>query len=89
MENLNIKDMVYNHNLVQVISDVAWGISINFLDYKLQQKGDLFVEVDRFFLSYKTCSNCLYQISNLPLDIREWTCPSCGTSHHRDENAIH
>ena len=87
VENLNVKGMVRNHNLAQAISDVGWGIFVNFLDYKLQQKGGLLVEIDRWFSSSKTCSNCLYQMSNIPLDIREWTCPSCGVHHDRDENA--
>lgn len=87
VENLNVKGMVRNHNLAQAISDVGWGMFINFLDYKLQQKGGLLVEIDRWFPSSKTCSNCLYQMSEMPLDIREWTCPSCGTHHDRDENA--
>ena len=59
----------------------------NFLDYKLKEKGGLLLEIDRFFPSSKTCSNCLYQMSEMPLDVREWTCPSCGTHHDRDENA--
>ena len=57
------------------------------MDYKLQQKGGLLVEIDRFFPSSKTCSNCLAQMSEMPLEMREWTCPSCGTDHDRDENA--
>jgi putative transposase len=87
VENLNVKGMVRNHNLAQAISDVGWGMFVNFLDYKLQQKGGLLVEIDRFFPSSKTCSNCLYQMSDMPLGIREWTCPSCGAHHDRDENA--
>ncbi len=87
VENLNIKGMVRNHNLAKAISDVGWGIFVNFIDYKLQQKGGLLVEIDRWFPSSKTCSNCLYQMSEMPLDIREWTCPSCGIHHDRDENA--
>ncbi|MBD2183619.1 IS200/IS605 family element transposase accessory protein TnpB [Planktothrix sp. FACHB-1355] len=87
VENLNVKGMVRNHNLAQAIADVGWGTFINFLDYKLKLKGGLLVEIDRWFPSSKTCSNCLYQMSEMPLDIREWTCPSCGTHHDRDENA--
>ncbi|WP_373872888.1 RNA-guided endonuclease InsQ/TnpB family protein [Microseira wollei] len=86
-ENLNVKGMVRNHNLAKGISDVGWGMFVNFLDYKLQQKRGLLVEIDRFFPSSKTCSNCLYQMSEMPLEVREWTCPSCGTHHDRDENA--
>lgn len=87
VENLNVKGMVRNHNLAKAISDVGWGMFVNFLAYKLEQKGGLLVEIDRFFPSSKTCSNCLYQMSEMPLDVREWTCPSCGTHHDRDENA--
>ncbi len=87
LENLNIKGMVRNHKLAKAISDVGWGMFTNFLDYKLQEKGGLLLEIDRFFPSSKTCSNCLYQMSDLPLDIREWTCPSCKNHHDRDENA--
>ncbi len=79
--------MVRNHNLSKAISDVGWGMFVNFLAYKLEQKGGLLVEIDRWFPSSKTCSNCLYQMSEMPLDVREWTCPSCGTHHDRDENA--
>ena len=87
IENLNVKGMVRNPKLAKAISDVGWGMFTNFLDYKLKEKGGLLLEIDRFFPSSKTCSNCLYVMSDMPLDIREWTCPSCGTHHDRDENA--
>ena len=79
--------MVCNHKLAKAISDVGSGIFVNFLDYKLQQKGGLLIEIDRWFPSSKTCCNCLYQMSEMPLEMREWTCPNCGTHHDRDENA--
>ena len=87
VENLNVKGMVRNHKLAKAISDVGWGTFVNFVDYKLKQKGGLLVEIDRWFPSSKTCSNCLYQMPEMPLDIREWDCPSCGAHHDRDENA--
>lgn len=45
------------------------------------------MEIDRFFPSSKTCSYCLYQMFDMPLDVRKWTCLSCGTHHDRDKNA--
>ena len=42
---------------------------------------------DRWFPSSKACSACGVILSELPLAIREWTCPECGVHHDRDENA--
>ncbi|MEH2024652.1 RNA-guided endonuclease InsQ/TnpB family protein [Nostoc sp.] len=87
VENLHVKGMVRNHKLAKAISDVGWGTFTNFLDYKLERKGGKLVEIDRWFPSSKLCSNCFYQIGEMPLDVREWTCPHCGTHHDRDGNA--
>ena len=87
VENLHVKGMVRNHNLAKAISDVGWGMFTNFLAYKLERKGAKLVEIDRWFPSSKLCSNCFYQVGEMPLDIREWTCPHCGTHHDRDGNA--
>jgi putative transposase len=87
VENLHVKGMVRNHKLAKSISDAGWGTFANFLAYKLERNGGKFVEIDRWFPSSKLCSNCFYQMTEMPLDIREWTCPHCGTDRDRDENA--
>ncbi|GET38990.1 transposase, IS605 OrfB family protein [Microseira wollei NIES-4236] len=79
--------MVQNHNLALAISDCGWGMFTNFLAYKLERKGGKLVEINRWFPSSKLCSNCFYQVDEMPLDVREWTCPHCGTRHDRDGNA--
>lgn len=87
VENLHVKGMVRNHNLAKAISDCGWGTFTNFLAYKLERKGARLVEIDRWFPSSKLCSNCFYKMGEMPLDVREWTCPHCGTHHDRDGNA--
>lgn len=87
VENLHVKGMVRNHKLAKAISDVGWGTFINFLGYKLERKGAKLIEIDRWFASSKLCSNCFYQIVEMPLDVRDWICPHCGTHHDRDGNA--
>jgi putative transposase len=87
VENLHVKGMVRNHNLAKAISDCGWGMFTNFLAYKLERKGGKLVEIDRWFPSSKLCSNCFYCVDEMPLDVREWTCPHCGTYHDRDSNA--
>ena len=87
VENLHVKGMVRNHNLAKATSDVGWGTFTNFLAYKLKRKGAKLVEIDRCFPSSKLCSNCFHQVSEMPLDVREWTCPHCGTHHDREGNA--
>ncbi len=87
VENLHVKGMVRNHKLAKSISDAGWGTFTNFLAYKLERRGAKLVEIDRWFPSSKLCSNCFYQIGEMPLDVREWTCPHCNTHHDRDANA--
>ncbi|AUB38808.1 putative transposase [Nostoc flagelliforme CCNUN1] len=87
VENLNVRGMVRNHKLAKSISDVGWGTFTNFLAYKLERRGGKLVEIDRWFPSSKLCQKCFYQIGEMPLDVREWTCPDCNTHHDRDANA--
>jgi putative transposase len=87
VENLHVLGMVRNHKLAKSISDVGWGTFTNFLAYKLARIGAKLIEIDRWFPSSKLCSNCFYQLSELSLDVREWTCPHCNTHHDRDGNA--
>ncbi|HBY77266.1 MAG TPA: transposase, partial [Cyanobacteria bacterium UBA11148] len=87
VENLNVKGMVLNRKLSKAISDVGWGMFVNFLSYKLDREGKVLIEIDRWFPSSKLCSNCHYQVSEMPLDVRTWICPSCSTHHDRDGNA--
>ncbi|NEO48490.1 MAG: IS200/IS605 family element transposase accessory protein TnpB [Moorea sp. SIO4A3] len=95
VENLNVKGMLCatrtlrerNHKLAKAIFDLSWGTFVNFLSYKCEKEGKVLVEIDRWFPSSKTCSNCHYLIKELPLDVRSWICPSCGTHHDRDGNA--
>ena len=58
VESLHVKGMVRNHKLAKAISDVGWGMFVNFLGYKLDRVGKLLVEIDRWFPSSKLCSNC-------------------------------
>ncbi|MGL5835371.1 MAG: RNA-guided endonuclease InsQ/TnpB family protein [Waterburya sp.] len=89
VENLNVKGMVRNHKLASSISDVGWGMFVNFLSYKLEREGKRLVEISRWFPSSHICPDCLTQTSKMDLNIREWTClnQSCGKMHERDEAA--
>jgi len=87
VESLHVKGMVRNHKLSKAISDVGWRMFVNFLGYKLDRVGKILVEIDRWFPSSKLCSNCHYQIGELPLEVRAWNCHNCGTHHDRDGNA--
>jgi putative transposase len=47
--------MVKNRKLSKTISQVGWGQFCTMLNYKAEQEGKTYVEVDRFFASSKTC----------------------------------
>jgi putative transposase len=87
METLNVKGMMANHKLAKSIADVSLNEFVRQLTYKSLWAGRTFIKVDRWFPSSKTCSGCGFIMDTLPLDIREWDCPSCGEVHDRDYNA--
>jgi putative transposase len=87
LEDLNVSGMVKNRKLSKSISDAAWSTFVFMLNYKCNWYGKVLVKIDRFFPSSKTCSSCDHKQDNMPLSVREWTCPSCGCQHDRDLNA--
>jgi putative transposase len=87
VENLAVKNMVENRKLALAISDASWGELVRQLDYKCDWYGRTLIKIDRWFPSSKRCGNCGHIVDKLPLNIREWVCPSCGTHHDRDINA--
>jgi putative transposase len=87
VEDLAVKNMVKNPKLARAISDAAWGELVRHLEYKAKWYGRTLVKIDRWFPSSKRCGNCGHIVDQLPLNIREWDCPNCGTHHDRDINA--
>ena len=79
IEDLGVRNMVKNHKLARSISDAAWGEMFRQLEYKCQWYGRKLVKIDRFFPSSKRCNHCGFVIDKLPLDVRSWDCPCCGT----------
>ena len=87
IEDLSVRNMVRNHSLARAISDAAWSDLRGMLEYKCDWYGRHLIVIDRWYPSSKTCSACGHVAARLPLNVREWDCPSCGTRHDRDINA--
>lgn len=87
VEDLAVKNMVKNRKLAPAISDASWGELVRQLEYKCGWYGRTLVKIDRWFPSSKRCGNCGHIVDKLPLNVREWDCPKCGTHHDRDVNA--
>ncbi|NES21111.1 MAG: IS200/IS605 family element transposase accessory protein TnpB [Symploca sp. SIO3E6] len=87
VEDLAVKNMLKNHRLANSISDASWSELVRQLEYKSEWYGRELVKIDRWFPSSKRCSNCGYIVEKMPLEIRQWECPECGTNHDRDLNA--
>ena len=73
--------------LAKSVHDAGWSQFVSMLEYKAQRYGRTFVKVGRFEPTSQVCSACGHRDGPKPLDVREWTCPSCGTWHDRDHNA--
>jgi putative transposase len=87
VEDLNIAGMLQNRRLARAISDAGWAQFVRIIAEKADHYGRCMYTVSRWLASSKTCSRCGYRLDELPLEIREWTCPSCRATHDRDHNA--
>ncbi len=85
VEDLNLKAMQKLWG--RKISDLGHGQFVNILKYQCAKTGAAIVETPRFYPSSKTCFDCGHVLDDLPLSVREWTCPECGARHDRDLNA--
>ena len=91
LETLNVKGMMKS-NLARSIQNVSWSQFVTFLKYKCNDAGRNFVQIDKWYPSSKTCSNCGCITTNIPkgqkgLKVRYWECEHCGVEHDRDINA--
>jgi transposase len=71
------------------IGEAALGNLFNLISYKAQSCGRKFVWVSSHNTT-RTCGTCWAVTGPTGLsglEVRQWTCPSCGASHDRDINA--
>jgi len=83
-EDLQVRNLVKNHNLAKSISDVGWYQFRVWLEYFAQKFGKITVAVPPQYTSQE-CSNC-GRIVKKSLSTRTHTC-KCGCQLDRDENA--
>lgn len=87
VETLKSANMMKNRRLVRHIGDAAWSGFVAKLTYKAESAGVHLVKLDQWFASSKTCHCCGHKMPEMPLTVREWTCPGCSANHDRDINA--
>lgn len=86
-ETLAVKNMMANHKLAKAIADCGWGEALRQFQYKCKWHDRKLGAIDRWFPSSKRCNSCGHILDKLPLDVREWTCPSCNSQNLRDKNS--
>ena len=70
------------------VSDLCLASFVNKLEYLASVSGKEVRHVPWNFASSQTCSECGHKNKDTKdLNVREWTCPKCGTRHDRDINA--
>ncbi len=84
-EDLQTANMLKNHHLAKSIADAGWSQFLSILSFKAVCAGRSVVAVDPAFTS-QICSGCGILVAK-GLSVRWHSCPECGTSLRRDQNA--
>lgn len=87
VENLNMNEMASHYSFAKNTYDNSYGKFIEFLKYKLADRGKMLIVIDKYFPSSKTCHRCGYINNDLTLNDRAWKCSKCGELLNRDINA--
>ena len=85
IEKLDVKTMQGGDN--KYVRKGVQNSCMSEIHRQLRYKCDNYIEVDKWFPSSKTCSNCGYINAELTLSDRTYHCPSCGYTINRDLNA--
>ena len=85
IEDLDIKAMQQEWG--RKISDMAFSDFVRVLSVVCKKQGKQLVQIGRWEATSKTCSVCGHKADDMPLSMRKWMCPECGTRHDRDVNA--
>lgn len=87
LEDLNVSGLVKNRKLSRAISDLGWRSFRTMLEAKSTMYGRDLRIIDRWEPTSQKCSCCGEKAGKKELNVREWTCLFCTTTHDRDVNA--
>ena len=86
-EDLDFSAISQYYNLGKATNDNAYATFLKMVEYKQHRKGHHFVKVDRYYPSSQLCQCGYRNPISKDLSVREITCPMCGRTYDRDQNA--
>jgi len=87
VESVSVKALQDKTWIARLLADAGWHEFLCLLEYKARWYGRELIFIDKAYPSSRMCSECGHTLEELPLKVRKWTCPDCGTHHDRDINA--
>ena len=87
LEDLNVKGMMKNKHLSEVIAEQCFYEFYRQIEYKSSWNNINFIIADRFYASSKKCSCCGALKKDLKLSDRIYKCDNCNSEIDRDKNA--